>query len=147
MARYPLTRIKSAIASGKTAASANYRSNSSYANREPPVTRGVTLAQDFFGIYDYGDDCEAVSDDYDSDNYRLVEDIVPVQMELALETEDELRERLRRDIQRFERAYDMMSLYAVRWKQLMEDVEENPQLKKMFKDIQLMRKLSGSEFE
>lgn len=124
---------------------------SSYENQYPPECRGSRLAQEFFNVYDYGDDC--ISENADESGYDAHEGKEPVetywwpQLGLALETEEELRNRLRNDINRFERAYSVMALYAVRWKQLMEDVEDNPQVEKMFKDMQLMRKLSGSDME
>ena len=47
-------------------------------------------------------------------------------------------------IKKFERAYRKMAFQALKWHYLMEDIEDNAQLKKMFNDIQLMRKLGGS---
>lgn len=155
MARYPrsstLTKlsVSSTIASSSLKYASNSNSHSSYHNQYPPKTRGSMLAQEFFSTYDNEDSVEECSDEYESTYYKTVDD-EPYrwpQIELPLETTEELNQRLRNDINRFENAYDKMVLSAVRWKQLMEDVEKNPQIKKMFKDLQLVRKLSGSDME
>lgn len=65
------------------------------------------------------------------------------QPSLELESTIELEERLQRSIRQYETAYDAMCLAALRWHQLMEDVHHNAQVKKMFLDMQMVRKLSG----
>lgn len=131
-------------------------SKSSYSSGyEDPF--GPGMAESVFGGHDYGDDdCleEAVGD-----YYRTIEDLDPenlfngelqsfhfrYQEDLDLETNEERERNLRNSIRRFERAYRTMSLYALKWHYLLEEVEENPQVAKMFKDMQMMRKLGGSD--
>jgi tRNA-dihydrouridine synthase len=104
------------------------------------------MACDIFGVYDYDDAeevCEASSDHYEQEDLPMEE--VWYQAELPLENVREMEERHLREIKKFERAYRKMCHNALKWHYLMEDLKDNEQLKKMFNDIQLMRKLGGSE--
>lgn len=106
---------------------------------------GPQMACNIFGVHEY--------DDYELTE-ELGEDYYPVkssdeqeiwfQTELPLENVRTMEQRHLKEIRKFERAYRKMALYALKWHYLMEDLEDNAQLDKMFKDIQLMRKLGGS---
>jgi len=114
------------------------------------------MAQDVFDLWYYdGDDCLEV---YEDSNVCLEnvkeEDLFDGELqsyhfryqgELEIETAEELNEQLRTSARKFEQAYRKISHHALKWHWLMQDIEKNPQLKKMFGDIQLMRKLNGSE--
>lgn len=140
MARRP-TRLKSYSV---PMAKASYNSSSSYDSRNP---FGPAMAQEIFEVYDY-DECDkacAVSDDiYDCEDTVDGEEYW-YQTELPLENVRELEERFRQEISKFDRAYRKMMVHALKWHYLMEEVEENPQVAKMFKDMQMVRKLSGSD--
>lgn len=106
---------------------------------------GPQMACEIFGVFD--------SYDYEETAYENPGEHSPFeayeedwyQTELPLENVRELEERFRREIKKMERAYRKMALHALKWHYLMEDLEDNSQLRKMFNDIQLMRKLGGSE--
>lgn len=150
MARYPKSIGKS-VSVGYAPATSSRHSNSR--NIDP---FGPGMAEDLFGIYDYDefDDVCEVDDGF----YNAMEELDPenlydgvtqsfhfrFQADLDLETNEEREANLRSSIRRFEAAYRRMSLYALKWHYLLEEVEENEQYKKMFKDMQMMRKLGGS---
>lgn len=129
-------------------------SSGSYVGR-PTDPFGPGMAEDVFAAY---------SDDYD--DYECVEEYHPTieeldpenlfngeyqsfhfrhQDELDLETNEEREARLKNSIRKFENAYRRMCIYALKWHYLQEEVEENVQIKKMFKDMQMFRKLNGSD--
>lgn len=144
--RYPVSHKAYAPATNQSSYNSGY---------ENPF--GPGMAENVFGGHDYGDDDfagECV------DEYRAtIEDLDPenlfngelqsfhfhYQEDLDLETNEERERNLRNSIRRFERAYRTMSLYALKWHYLLEEVEENPQVAKMFKDMQMVRKLGGSD--
>lgn len=75
-----------------------------------------------------------------------VDEVVePSQLDLPLENLDELERKLRNTLRKFEDGYEKMAMYALQWHYLMEDCEEHPQLEKMFKDLQMMRRMTGSD--
>jgi len=125
-----------------------------YDNRGP---FGPGVAQDIFECYDSDDYAEECCD---ADDGRYYHDLDPAdlfdgeelqsyhfqyQPGLDLETTRELEARLRNAIRKFESSWNKMSIYALKWHYLMEELEEDSQLKKQFLDIQLMRKLKGSD--
>lgn len=131
-------------------------SGSSYHSR-PTDPFGPGMAEDVFSAHDYGD-----YDDMDEcvEDYRpSIEELDPEnlfngeyqsfhfrqQEELDLETNEQREVRLKNSIRKFETAYRRMALYALKWHYLQEEVEENVQIKKMFKDMQMFRKLNGSD--
>lgn len=136
MARHPKRYYPMAKS---VSASSNY---ASYQKSLPPF--GPQMACDVFGVHDW-DDCEEVmdTDDYYGDEVA-VEGEYWYQTELPLENVREMEQRHLAEIKKFERAYRKMCHHAMKWHHLMEDLEDNQQLKKMFNDIQLMRKLGGS---
>jgi len=118
---------------------------------------GPGVAQDIFDCRVY-DDCETAYDDghevyhenlHPTDLFDPEEGLqsyhFQYQPHLELETPRELESRLRDSIRKFERSWDKMAIYALKWHYLMEELEEDSQLKKQFMDIQLMRKLKGSD--
>jgi hypothetical protein len=67
------------------------------------------------------------------------------QPELPLENLRELENRLRQEIKQFERNNRKMMIFALQWYYLLEEVEDNEQVEKLFKDLQMIRKLTGSD--
>jgi hypothetical protein len=119
----------------------------SYTPYVKPVVEpfGPQVANDIFE--NWGEDCEpAQLSDY-GDSYDTPETVEEYwyQQELPLESLRELEERHRNEINKFQRTYKKMMVYALQWHYLIEECEENPQLDKMFRDLQLVRKLSGSD--
>lgn len=132
------------------------KSYSSY-NANPQNPFGPGMAESIFNLHDFDlDDCVEVGDDYFYAQGELdPEDLFDgetqsfhfrYQEELDLETNEEREQRLKNSIRRFEQAYRVMSMYALKWHYLEEDLEEHDDLKKMFRDIQMLRKLKGSDF-
>lgn len=110
-------------------------------NQTPKNPFGAAMAQEIFDLYSYDD-----SDWYsDNDESPVQEDTDEVQLDLPLENLRELEERMRAQIKKFDRAYHKMMIYALQWHYLQEEVEESPQIKKMFQDMQMIRKLTGSD--
>lgn len=115
---------------------------------------GPDMADSVFGVYYYGESesvCseeaypQAELDDADLFDGELHSYHFQWQGELEIESQEELEARLRHRIKKFEHAHNAMCHHALKWHYLMEDVENNPQIKKMFQDMQLMRKLSGTQ--
>lgn len=106
---------------------------------------GPALAGEIFRTH-WGDECVDVSDDYDDLKADYDEDFM-YQQSLPLESPIETQERLGRKIEEYNNAYRSMCLAATRWHQLMEDVYDDEQVRKMFLDMQMIRKLSGLDHE
>jgi hypothetical protein len=118
---------------------------------------GPEMAAHIFDAYDYGDDdCAVEASDYygereekldpeDLFNGELHSYHFRYQEELDIETPQELAENLRHIKRKFRVAHQRMAHHALKWFYLSQDIENNPQIKKMFDDLQLMRKLSGSQ--
>lgn len=112
--------------------------------------RGAALAEEIFQAHWYGEDATCVDAEEDSGVSKNCSDEEyhwMYQPSLELETTLEIQERLQDQIRKFEYAYDKMCLAATRWHQLMEDVYEDEQVRKMFLDMQMIRKLSGLDHE
>lgn len=119
--------------------------SSGYASSQKFHPFGPSMACEIFGVHEYDDYDVCLDEDYESDHVKEHEDEEYwYQTELPLESVREMEQRHLSEIKKFERAYRKMALYALKWHYLMEDLEDNAQLDKMFKDIQLMRKLGGS---
>lgn len=105
---------------------------------------GPGMAEDIFGVYD-----EAEAYPYEThDEYEEIPtsgEEYWYQTSLPLKSVAELEEELRNEIRKWDRAYHRVMIYALKWFYLMEEVEENPQIKKMFQDMQMVRKLGGSD--
>jgi hypothetical protein len=108
---------------------------------------GPQVANDIFEMW--GEDCEptqACDSSYpDSYEYEEGEHEHWYQPELPLENVRDLEDRYRQEINKFQRAYKKMMVYALQWHYLLEECDDNAQLEKMFKDLQMIRKLTGSE--
>ena len=100
---------------------------------------GPAMADKIFDLY------EPYEDFYYNDYHQKYEPEGWYQLELPLENLRELEERMRAQIKRFDSAYYKMMVYALQWHYLMEEVEDNPQIKKLFQDLQMIRKLTGSD--
>jgi hypothetical protein len=98
----------------------------------------TVLADDMFSV----NEREGISY-YDAER-ELQDDLV--QLQLPLESPSELLERYREQIRHFERAHEKMAMYALKWHALLKDVDENSQVAKLFRDLQMVRKLFGSDF-
>lgn len=121
-------------------------SGPAYARNKERRPFGAAMAEEIFELYNephhyYGED-ECVSDESpQSDDYEETW----YQTELPLENLRELEERMRQQITKFEGAYSKMMIFALKWYYLEQDAETNPQVGKLFKDLQLTRKLAGSD--
>jgi hypothetical protein len=145
MARYPISgslRAKAISANNISHGNWNSSSSSSSLPRDP---FGPAMAQQIFDFNKYEEDIPECSDDEHSGYVDSTGDHW-YQTELPLENVREMEQRFQREIQKFECAYRKMIHHALKWHYLMEDLEDNAQLKKQFQDIQLMRKLGGSDF-
>lgn len=112
---------------------------------EPRIT-GALLAANVFGAH--GDDewedmsdCEAVETS-SAMSEHLVED-GEHQLEFDMFNQQEVEEDLRQVIRRYNNALEKMGMAALQWHWLQEDVERFGQIEKMFKDMQLCRRLCG----
>jgi hypothetical protein len=109
---------------------------------------GPELAEHIFNVYG-PEPCGSTDDSYEKDidfNELLKEDEYGTQLELKLENPNELLPKYRESIIKYERAYVKLADYALQWYNLMEDINNNDQIEKMFKDLQMMRKLYGDNF-
>lgn len=91
----------------------------------------------------WGDEVEDSMGEYelelDDSHYRREGE----QLELELETIDELEGRFRTMMRRYESAIHAMAADALQWHDLMCDIEEDEHLEKEFNKFQMLRKLSG----
>lgn len=111
--------------------------------------RGPALAEEVFQTVWYGEEAHC-SNEVDEDLQKCPDGddfYWAHQPSLGLETTLELQERLQNQIRKFEYAYDRMCIAALRWHQLMEDVHDDERIRKMFLDMQMIRKLSGMDCE
>jgi hypothetical protein len=106
---------------------------------------GAMLADEIFQNWDYAQSEEQCGDSEYSDAKVLPEEEYWYQLDLPLENVRELEQRFRQEISKFQRAYRKMSVYALQWHHLMEEIEDSAQVEKMFKDLQMVRKLTGSD--
>ena len=106
---------------------------------------GPALAGEIFRTH-WGEECVDVEDGYYDDKDAFEEGHL-FQESLPLESPIETQERLGRKIEEYNNGYRSMCLAATRWHQLMEDVYEDEQVRKMFLDMQMIRKLSGLDHE
>jgi hypothetical protein len=131
-------------------AKANMKSAAASAgsSRYTPTRRelfGPMMAQDIFNVNDYDDEdmVEEAVEDYIPESFES--DELWLQGSLDLENVTQLEDRLRRSITHFERGYRKMMVSALKWHYLMEECDEDEQINKMFKDVQMIRKLRGSD--
>lgn len=144
-----MARNSRRISRAAKASHAGYGS-SNYYQTQPRDPFGPAMAAEIFSFDEYDYDYDEPKESYGQyeNETESVEDLTYqywYQTDLPLENVRELEDRFRRELRKFERAYRKMIVHALKWHYLMEDLEDNPQLDKMFKDIQLMRKLGGSE--
>lgn len=140
------TISSSSASSTASTATLKFSYGNSKMNNSHPF--GTQLADDLFDVHYYEEDClEDAPDvyDYDSKNIPVKEEYEGEQFVLELETLNDIERRYRYEISRMRRGYNKMAHHALKWHYLMCDIEDNPQIKKMFEDMQLMRRLSGSE--
>jgi hypothetical protein len=139
----------------KASVSAASSSGPWHANYHP---FGPDMAESIFDARYYDLDGECVSDEIEDSYYpssklddadlfdgELQSYHFRYQGDLELETSEEVEAQLRHRLKKLNRAYNVMCHHALKWHYLMEDVEGNEQIKKMFKDMQLFRKMSGSD--
>jgi hypothetical protein len=102
----------------------------------------TVLADETFGIAALGElDIESFYEA--ASNLNLIDEPA-VQLQLPLESPQALLAHYRLMIHRYEQGYERMAAFALKWHSLMADVEHDPTIKKMFTDMQVMRKLTGS---
>jgi len=146
------------LATKMTAAAAPLYKGPSSGYSSAPSPFGPGMAEDIFGVsrYDsYGyDEAECIEEYYPTMADLDPEDLFNGELQsfhfryqgtFDLETNDEREQRLLNSMKRFERAYRVMAVAALKWHYLLEDVEEDEELKKMFHNIQMLRKLKGSD--
>jgi hypothetical protein len=105
---------------------------------------GPLMAEDTFRGNGYlGCDDEVVESEYD-DVYAIVDE-EPYQLELPLTPVAELEEQLRQKISHLDRHYRAIAKAAMQWHYLQDEIEENENLAKQWRDLQMTRKLSGSD--
>jgi hypothetical protein len=104
---------------------------------------GPELAEHIFNINvpePYEDNDRKDQDYFDYLTNTTDEDI-GYQFELKLENPNEILSKYKNSIEKYDRAYKKMSNYALQWYLLQEDVGNNGQIEKMYKDLQMMRRL------
>jgi hypothetical protein len=102
----------------------------------------TVLADETFGVDAFGEpDIESF---YEAASSLSLIDEPAVQLQLPLESPQALLAHYRLMIHRYEQGYERMAAFALKWHSLMADVEHDPTIKKMFTDMQVMRKLTGS---
>lgn len=139
---YHIAQLKARLVANSSKSIKGSVGSSSRYKSQPRDPFGAAMAQEIFGYHE---------NDWDPklDQIRIQraeeEENEEKQLELPLMSTAELEDELMEMIGRFERGYRKMILFALKWHHLMEDLESNPQLMRQFNDIQLIRKLSGSE--
>lgn len=122
-------------------------SKASYHYTKPVVDPfGPQMANEIFE--DWGDEAAEPCESGYSDQLVAYEENQHeywYQPDLPLENVRELEDRYRAEIYKFKRTYKKMMVYALQWHYLLDECEDNAQLEKMFKDLQMMRKLTGSD--
>lgn len=98
--------------------------------------RGVAMTDEIFSQFDF----------YDPEMYETVSSNEPMisepyQLSLELESKEEIEQKLRHQIKKYEYGYEKMSIYALRWYQLIEDISSDEELEQLFNDLQMLRKL------
>lgn len=91
-----------------------------------------------YGIYDSDDVCDTCTQSnlYVPDNFQYSLDLSTIaDKELEL---DRMKEK-------YEHAWETVGMYALRWHSLMEEVDNNPNIKAIFDDLQVIRKMSGGK--
>ena len=104
---------------------------------------GPELAEHIFEVNDL-EQCDEdynKSEDYSDHLTDYSDNDLGYQFELKLENPNDLIKQYREKIQKYERSYAKMADYALQWYKLVEDVNNNSQIEKMFKDLQMVRKL------
>lgn len=110
---------------------------------------GPSLADNLYRIgWDDSEDCVVIEDVSDGEylNEKDSDSYMGSQGSLELETPLELQERLQRSIRHYGRGYAKMCIAAMRWHQLMEDVIDDEEIEKLFKEMQMIRKLRSDPF-
>lgn len=124
--------------------SGNARNRSNIAKENGPF--GAMMADEIFQTYDYYETEECQGEGIFSVQKELpTEEEFWYQTDLPLQSKSELEDQLRSQIEHFKRAHRKMYMYALQWHYLMEEVEDSEQVSKMFRDMQMIRKLTGSE--
>jgi hypothetical protein len=100
----------------------------------------TVLADETFGINELGE--SNIASFYEAVNETILHEEVGMQLSLQLEDPSALLAHYRKMIRRYEQGYERMAAFALKWHSLMEDVEADPSIKKMFNDMQIIRKLS-----
>ena len=103
----------------------------------------VAWAQQEFGVSDCDVSVNLPSDYCDEDTYAWKTS--PCQLNLELETVEQLAERYRQSINSFERSHTVMCAMALKWHALMQDVENDDNVADLFDNLQIIRKLIGGD--
>ncbi len=100
----------------------------------------TVLADEVFGLNN-----EAVGDS-DSSYYVQSQNYCNEyeQLELRLEDPRDILRHYKRMINHYERGFEKMCLYALKWYELEQDAADDNVIGKLLRDIQILRKLSGS---
>lgn len=105
---------------------------------------GAAMADEIFEVhYRDGEDYSPEETNYE---YEDEDQSYQIQYDLPLESLEELEQKMRQQIHKFDRAYNRMMIYALNWHYLLEECEDDAQIEKMFKDMQMIRKLRGSDY-
>lgn len=108
---------------------------------------GPMMADEIFETHNYTEEAESCGNDGPwSLNKELPDDEEHwFQTELPLENVRDMERRLQNEIDKFRRCHRKMYIYALQWHYLMEECEDSEQIEKMFNDMQMIRKLTGSD--
>lgn len=129
----------------KAMASNSYGISPATGYPQPPRITGASLAANVFGVYG-GDECMSIDDCSEYESSFNSDDLVPdgeYQLEFDLFNQEEIEDDLRATIRRYEEALEKMGTFALKWHWLQEDIEKYGQIEKMFKDMQVCRRLCG----
>lgn len=112
-----------------------------------PLKTGSNYA--FKGVMKSSGTCKSYSDesstlDFPSKKSKFKED-VNQQLSLDLESIDDERKRLSSAIAKYSIATKRLEIFAKRWKDLMDAVDNDPAIEELFNNIMILRKLSGND--
>ena len=138
--------IRAAVGLSSKAAATAPLVKSSYYPKPAIDLFGPQMAQEIFEYWGEPCETEQACDDYPAYNLSYEpETEYWYQLDLPLENVRDLEERFRSEIVKFQRSYKKMMIYALQWHYLLDECEDNAQVEKMFNDLQMIRKLTGSD--
>jgi hypothetical protein len=121
-------------------AGSKYRSIDTDIRADNGILINAAFADDAFDVRHYAPEPSSI---HSKDDYPPMTDDICIQMELPLETPAQIIKHHRDMIRKYQLSQERMAMFALRWYYLMEDVDDDEQIAKLFNDLQFYRKLIG----